>query len=120
MIVFTIDAPVKQAALQLPVNIAAVVLEPTLIEATGPAGGGAVLDGWLAAVRTQDDLAWLRDRLRVPLMIKGVLHADAAAHRVALGCDGLVASNSGGSVLDGAPASSLCCLPSASRSIARA
>jgi hypothetical protein len=52
VIVFTVDAPVKQAALQPPVNFAAVDLEPTRIEATGPAGGSAVFNGWLAAGRT--------------------------------------------------------------------
>jgi 4-hydroxymandelate oxidase len=70
-----------------------------------PAGRSAVFDGWMAAAPTWDDLAWLRERLQMPLLVKGVLHADDAARLMALGCDGLIVSNHGGRVLDGAPAS---------------
>lgn len=104
-IVFTVDAPVKQAALQLPATIDAVNLEPASSEQLVPAGGSAVFDGWMATAPSWDDLAWLRDRLLVPLLVKGLLHADDAARCVALGCDGLIVSNHGGRVLDGVPAS---------------
>ena len=110
-IVFTVDAPVKQAVLQLPADVGAVNLEPDSPEPAVPAGGSAVFDGWMAAAPTWDDLHWLRDRLRVPLLVKGILQPDDAMRCVALGCDGLVISNHGGRVLDGAT-SSLEVLPS--------
>jgi 4-hydroxymandelate oxidase len=104
-IVFTVDAPVKQAALQLPAGVSAVNLETVLDAPAAPAGRSAVFDGWMASAPTWDDLAWLRERLQMPLLVKGVLHADDAARLMALGCDGLIVSNHGGRVLDGAPAS---------------
>lgn len=104
-IVFTVDAPVKQAALQLPAGIGAVNLEPAAPDPAMRVGGSAVFAGWMAAAPTWDDLTWLRDRLRVPLLVKGVLHADDAMHCVEQGCDGVIVSNHGGRVLDGVPAS---------------
>ena len=68
-------------------------------------GQSTVFDGWMAQASTWDDLAWLRDRIRQPLIIKGILHPDDAERAIELGCDGLVVSNHGGRVLDGAPAS---------------
>lgn len=103
--VFTVDAPVKQATLRLPAGVAAVNLDPPLATTHGP---GSVFDGWMAQAPTWDDLAWLRERLQLPLLVKGVLHADDAARCSALGCDGIVVSNHGGRVLDGAPASIDC------------
>lgn len=103
--VFTVDAPVKQATLRLPAGVAAVNLDPPLARAHGP---GSVFDGWMAQAPTWDDLAWLRERLDQPLLVKGVLHPDDAARCRALGCDGIVVSNHGGRVLDGAPASLDC------------
>lgn len=100
-VVFTVDAPVKQAGMVLPGGISAVNLDaPAAIPALGP-GQSAVFDGWMAQAPDRDDLAWLRDQTRLPLLVKGVLHPDDALHAVALGCDGLVVSNHGGRVLDG-------------------
>jgi len=50
---------------------------------------------------TWDDLAWVRERWKGPLIIKGVLDADDARHVADLGADGLVVSNHGGRQLDG-------------------
>lgn len=50
---------------------------------------------------TWDDLAWVRERWRGPLIIKGVLDADDAKRVADLGADGLVVSNHGGRQLDG-------------------
>lgn len=50
---------------------------------------------------TWDDLAWVRDRWKGPLIIKGVLDADDARRVADLGADGLVVSNHGGRQLDG-------------------
>ena len=50
---------------------------------------------------TWDDLAWVRERWKGPLVIKGVLDADDARRVADLGADGLVVSNHGGRQLDG-------------------
>ncbi|NWG32786.1 MAG: alpha-hydroxy-acid oxidizing protein, partial [Rhodocyclaceae bacterium] len=43
--------------------------------------------------------------IQLPLIVKGILHPDDAERAIEYGCDGLVVSNHGGRVLDGAPAS---------------
>jgi lactate 2-monooxygenase len=54
---------------------------------------------------TWDDLAWLRERTRLPIVLKGVLHPDDARAARDAGVDGLVVSNHGGRQVDGAVAS---------------
>ena len=49
-----------------------------------------------------DDLAWLRERTRLPLLLKGVLDPEDAKLAVSLGVTALVVSNHGGRQLDGA------------------
>jgi lactate 2-monooxygenase len=44
----------------------------------------------------------IRDRTRLPVLLKGVLHPDDASRAVELGLDGIVVSNHGGRQLDGA------------------
>ncbi|GAA2365722.1 alpha-hydroxy acid oxidase [Dactylosporangium salmoneum] len=51
------------------------------------------------------DLAWLRGRTRLPLVLKGILTAEDATLAVAHGADAIVVSNHGGRQLDGAVAS---------------
>ncbi len=102
---FTVDAPVKLATLQLPGGITAVNLEMPLAPASIGPGQSPVFDGWMANAPTWEDVAWLRDQLRQPLILKGVMHPDDAVRAVELGCEGIVVSNHGGRVLDGAPAS---------------
>jgi 4-hydroxymandelate oxidase len=105
VLMLTVDAPVKLATLQLPGSVQAVNLERPLTADPPPPNGSPVFDGWMARAPTWDDLDWLRDQLRQPLILKGILHPDDAEHAIRLGCDGLVVSNHGGRVLDGAPAS---------------
>ncbi len=100
-VLFTVDAPVKQATMQLPPEIAAVNLEPPLPLPRILPRQSAVFDGWMAQAPTWEDVAWLRDQIQVPLLLKGILHPDDAVRAVALGCDGLVVSDHGGRVLDG-------------------
>lgn len=52
-----------------------------------------------------DDLKFLRQHTKLPLVLKGVLHPDDARQAVALGIDGLVVSNHGGRQIDGEIAS---------------
>ena len=54
---------------------------------------------------TWSDLAWLRARSPLPLVLKGILTAQDAVLAVEHGADGIVVSNHGGRQLDGAAAS---------------
>ncbi len=49
---------------------------------------------------TWDDLAWLRSRTRLPILLKGVLHPDDARRALDEGVDGLVVSTHGGRQVD--------------------
>jgi len=51
-----------------------------------------------------DDLATLRGRTRLPIVLKGVLHPDDAARAVDAGVDGVLVSTHGGRQVDGAVA----------------
>ena len=48
-----------------------------------------------------DDLRFLRQHTKLPVLLKGVLHPDDAKKAVELGIDGLVVSNHGGRQIDG-------------------
>jgi isopentenyl diphosphate isomerase/L-lactate dehydrogenase-like FMN-dependent dehydrogenase len=52
-----------------------------------------------------DDLATLRHRTRLPVVVKGVLHPDDARRAVEAGASGVVVSNHGGRQVDGSIAS---------------
>jgi len=52
-----------------------------------------------------DDVTWLREATRLPLVLKGILHPDDARRAVEQGADAIVVSNHGGRQLDGAVAS---------------
>jgi lactate 2-monooxygenase len=54
---------------------------------------------------TWSDLAWLRERTELPLVLKGILTADDARRALEAGADGIVVSNHGGRQVDGAVAS---------------
>jgi L-lactate dehydrogenase (cytochrome) len=49
-----------------------------------------------------DDLEWLRERTLLPIVIKGIQHADDAREAAQRGLDGIVVSNHGGRQVDGA------------------
>ena len=49
---------------------------------------------------TWDDLAWLRSRTRLPILLKGVLHPDDARRALDAGVDGIVVSTHGGRQVD--------------------
>ena len=52
-----------------------------------------------------DDLAQLREMTSLPIVVKGIQHADDAREAVRRGVDGIVVSNHGGRQVDGAIAS---------------
>jgi lactate 2-monooxygenase len=51
---------------------------------------------------TWDDLAWLREQTALPILLKGINHADDALRAVQAGMDGVIVSNHGGRQVDGA------------------
>jgi L-lactate dehydrogenase (cytochrome) len=70
--------------------------------------------GWIGrnfdASITWDDIAWVRQHWKGPIVIKGVLDPDDAREAVRAGADGIIVSNHGGRQLDGAP-STISALP---------
>lgn len=100
-LVLTVDAPVhgvrdreRRAGFALPPEARAVHLADL---APGPSD----LAGLLASAVQWDDIAWLRQHTRLPLWLKGVLHADDATQAADSGLvQGLVVSNHGGRTLD--------------------
>lgn len=104
-IVFTVDAPVKQASFNLPPGISAVNLAAEVPAPSLEKGSSEVFNYWMARAPRWPDLIWLREQTQLPLLVKGLLHGDDAAQAIAIGCDGLVVSNHGGRVIDGTPAS---------------
>jgi len=100
VVVVTVDAPVKQAVCELPPHIWAVNCEQPLQANPLKAGQSVVFDGWMSQAPTWDDMQWLREQTRLPLLMKGVLHPDDAEQAIDLGFDGIVVSNHGGRVLD--------------------
>ena len=51
---------------------------------------------------TWDDLPFLRERTKLPIVLKGILHPDDARRAVDAGMDGILVSNHGGRQVDGA------------------
>lgn len=54
---------------------------------------------------TWDDLKFLRQHTKLPIVLKGILHADDARLALAHGADGIIVSNHGGRQIDGEIAS---------------
>lgn len=54
---------------------------------------------------TWDDLSFLREHTRLPILLKGILHPDDARKALDHGVDGLIVSNHGGRQMDGGLAS---------------
>lgn len=112
-IVLTLDAPVQPVSRRAqlagfrmpstaPANLAAhspmpqVALEP---------GQSLLLHGMMSEAPQWDDLHWLVEQSRLPVLIKGVMRGDDALRLRAMGVAGQIVSNHGGRALDGAPAS---------------
>lgn len=109
-IVVTVDAPVN--GVRNREQRAGFVLPPharpaNIVSATGQRidHGHPVFDGLMAQAPTWDDMLWLRDEVRRPLLVKGILTAEDAGKAVTSGFDAIVVSNHGGRTLDGVPSS---------------
>ncbi|WP_425953564.1 alpha-hydroxy-acid oxidizing protein [Xylanimonas sp. McL0601] len=63
------------------------------------------LDVFSRSSLTWADLAWLRERTHLPILVKGVQHPDDARRALDAGADGVVVSNHGGRQVDNAVAS---------------
>ena len=63
-----------------------------------------------------EDLAFLREHTKLPIILKGILHRDDAARAVDCGVDGVIVSNHGGRQVDGAIAA-LDALPGVVRAV---
>ncbi len=50
---------------------------------------------------TWDDLAFLRQQVNLPILLKGILHPDDAVEALRYGVDGILVSNHGGRQVDG-------------------
>ena len=60
--------------------------------------------GGMGGSHTWDELARLRDRWKRAFVIKGILHPADAERAASLGADGIIVSNHGGRLFNGAPA----------------
>lgn len=81
---------------------------PTLRNLTQPYARAAVetfLDVFSRSTLTWTDLAWLRERTTLPILVKGVQHPDDARAALDEGADGIIVSNHGGRQVDNAVAS---------------
>ncbi|MHA6765391.1 alpha-hydroxy acid oxidase [Streptacidiphilus sp. PAMC 29251] len=116
-ILLTVDAPRlgrrhrdARNGFAIGAGISAVNLDPALMASAHrtDAGVSALAVHTAEAVDpsvTWADLAWLRARSELPLVLKGILTAQDAVLAVEHGADAIVVSNHGGRQLDGATAS---------------
>jgi 4-hydroxymandelate oxidase len=108
-LVLTVDAPVlghrprdARNAFRLPDHLAMANLPADLPDQYADAEGSGLAAMFTDHDRslTVDDLAWLKDRSGLPLVVKGIHRADDAAACVEAGADAVVVSNHGGRQLD--------------------
>jgi isopentenyl diphosphate isomerase/L-lactate dehydrogenase-like FMN-dependent dehydrogenase len=78
---------------------------PNVVLDDGPMAYADVGKTLEQSVVSWDDLKWIRDLWKGPVMVKGVHTAEDARRAVSEGADALVVSNHGGRQLDGVPAS---------------
>jgi 4-hydroxymandelate oxidase len=70
----------------------------------GESGLAAYVAETLDPSLTWKDLAWLRSRTKLPVVLKGVVRGDDARRAVDAGVEAIVVSNHGGRQLDTSPA----------------
>jgi (S)-mandelate dehydrogenase len=72
---------------------------------SGASSHAAMMNSQLDPTLNWGVVAWLRERWKGPILIKGILELDDAMEAAAHGVDGIVVSNHGGRQLDGVPSS---------------
>lgn len=110
-LVLTVDAPVhgardreRRIGFKLPDDIRAVNLGGLKKPLQLRPGQSALFDGLMPRAATWREVDWLRAESPLPLLLKGVAHADDAREALARGVSGFVVSNHGGRALDTLPA----------------
>lgn len=110
-IVLTLDVPVQpqslraqRAGFQLPPLQAAGNFRRYAPQRLPVPDRALLCQGALVSAPTWQDLRWLLAQTRLPVLVKGVLHAEDAVRLRDTGVAGLVVSNHGGRSLDGVPA----------------
>ncbi|GGC64334.1 alpha-hydroxy-acid oxidizing enzyme [Hoyosella rhizosphaerae] len=73
---------------------------PNLLSAQPRTAVETFLDIYSRPSLTWDNIATLRDRTTLPIVLKGILHPDDARKAADLGIDGIVVSNHGGRQID--------------------
>lgn len=112
-LVLTVDAPVngirnqeQRAGFALPADIQAVNLHGSMAPAhvaqpgTSPIFGSTLLTG----APTWQDVQWLVQHTRLPVLLKGITHPEDAELGLDYGAAGIIVSNHGGRTLDTLPA----------------
>ena len=74
----------------------------TLVSGQGRAAVQRFTEIYSRPSLTWETLAFLRERTDLPIVLKGILHADDAARAVVEGMNGVIVSNHGGRQVDGA------------------
>lgn len=116
-IVLTVDAPVhgvrdreRRSDFKLPQGIRAVNLpanqQSSLTLTTACKVADPFLD-LLAKAATWEDVNWLCQQTRLPVLLKGILHPSDAKLAMDAGCRGVIVSNHGGRTLDTSISSSV-------------
>ncbi|MFT3991535.1 MAG: alpha-hydroxy acid oxidase [Luteolibacter sp.] len=107
-LVVTVDAPIsgirnkeQRVGFHLPPGVEAVNLRGMR---TLPPGDRVFGSGLLASAPTWNDVEWLCERTRLPVLVKGILSPDDARCALDHGVSGIIVSNHGGRVLDTVPA----------------
>lgn len=113
-IVVTLDAPIQglrnaeqRHGFQLPAHIRPVNLLPYAQaggQASLSAGESLLHHPLVARLPDWDDMAWLMQQTRLPVLLKGILHPLDVAPALQAGAAGIIVSNHGGRVLDTVPA----------------
>lgn len=110
-LVVTVDAPVtgmrwreQRAGFAMPADVQPVNLAG--MKSVPPAPSDALLFGTplAAAAPTWEEISWLRSLTGLPILLKGITHADDARRAINVGVDGIIVSNHGGRALDGTAA----------------
>ena len=127
-LVLTVDAPVhgardqeRRVGFRLPDGVSAVNLTRLRRSAAHgqAAPPGALCAGLMEQAPRWDDLAWLLQQTRLPVLVKGILHPDDALLARDMGAAGIIVSNHGGRTLDTAWPSA-CALPAVAQALAGA
>lgn len=108
-IIITVDAPIsgvrnreQRAGFTVPVHARQTNVQPMALPIITE-GMSTVFDGFMSIAPTWDDIAWLIRQTTLPVLLKGILHADDASKALHIGAAGIAVSNHGGRVLDTAP-----------------